>query len=88
MRPILNQVFVRPFPPDDISAGGIIVPDSCKKTSNKVTIVATGNGSKARPMHLKAGDVGFRVKDWGTEVLLDGEKHFIMDMGDIIALLK
>ena len=85
MTPIRAQVLVKPFKSDEISTGGIYVPESARQVNNKATIVKVGNGTKDRPMKLKAGETGFRVKDWGCEVLINGEQHFIMDMDAIIA---
>lgn len=86
MQPIGQKILVRPLESDSISEGGIIVPDSCKKDSNKVEIVAVGNGSKDKPMYRKVGDIGYRVKDHGTEVIIKGVKHFLLDQSWIIAL--
>jgi len=86
MQPIRQNILVRPLASDNVSEGGIIVPDSCKKDSNKVEIVAIGNGSKKKPMLRKVGEVGFRVKDCGVEILIDDVKHFIIDQSWIIAL--
>ena len=86
MKPILNNVLVKPFPPSDITEGGIFVPDSVKKPSNKVLIVEVGTGTRTKPMHLKKGQIGYRVKDWGTEIDIKGEKHYLMDASAIIAL--
>lgn len=85
MTPVRTQILVKPFPSDEISDGGIFVPLSARKTSNKVEIVAVGNGTPKRPMLLKAGQTGYRVKDWGCEVIVNGEKHFIMDQDAILA---
>lgn len=86
MTPIRSQVLVKPFPSDEISEFGIIVPESARTPSNKVTIVKVGNGTKDKPMKLKSGQTGFRVKDWGCEVLVNGELHFIMDQDAILAI--
>jgi len=86
MTPIRNQVLVKPFPSDEISKGGIIIPESLRKPSHKVKVVAVGNGTAKRKMTLKKGDTAYRVRDWGLEVLIDGDLHFIMDMDAIIAL--
>ena len=86
MQPIRNYVLVKPFPPDEISEGGIFVPESARKESNKVHIVAVGNGTAKKPMNLKAGQVGYRVKDWGILIELEGEKHYLMDNSAIIAI--
>lgn len=86
MKPIRNNVLVKPYPSENFSEGGIILPDSVKKISNKVKIISTGNGTIGKPMKLKPGDDGFRVKDWGMEVMIDGELHFLMDQDAILAL--
>lgn len=86
MIPIRSQVLVKPFPSDEISEGGIFVPESARKVSNKVRIVKVGNGTKDKPMRLKEGDVGYRVQDWGCDVLIDGELHFLLDQDAILAI--
>ena len=85
MTPIRNQVLCKPFPSDEFTEGGLIVPDSVKKPSNKMRIVSVGNGTKDRPMTFKKGDIGFRVQDWGCEVMVDGELHFLMSSDAILA---
>lgn len=86
MNPVRENVLVKPYASDEKSVGGIFVPEAYRAISNKVLIVSVGNGSKKNPMHLKAGQTGYRVKDWGTEILIEGEKHFIMNQDAIIAV--
>lgn len=83
--PIRNQILVKPFPAEEISAGGIVVPDSYKKDSNRVEIIAVGKGTAKRPMHLKAGQTGYRVMDWGFGFEENGEKYYVMDADAILA---
>ena len=85
IQPIRNQILCKPFPADEISEGGIFVPESARAISNKVMIVGAGNGTKDKPMNLRAGQTGHRVKDWGCEVMVEGELHFIMDSDAILA---
>lgn len=85
MTPIKNQILVKPFPSDEVSEGGIFVPESARKTSHKMRIVKVGSGTKDKPMRLKEGQTAFRVKDWGTDVLIDGELHFLMEQDAILA---
>jgi len=79
------MILVKPFPADGVTESGLIVPETAQKPSNKVKIVAVGNGTAQRPMQFKPGQTGYRVQDWGTSVFIDGELHFLMDMNDIIA---
>jgi co-chaperonin GroES (HSP10) len=86
IQPIRNNVLVECIDMGSVTEGGLVVPDSVKKDANKVRIVAVGNGTAKRPMKLKPGLVGFRVKDWGEEVWEDDKKYFLMDDKAIIAL--
>lgn len=86
MQPIRNNILVKPCQSDEVSVGGIIVPEKYRADSNKVEIIAVGNGTKDKPMQLKKGQIGHRVKSWGTEILIDGQKHFLMDADSIIAI--
>lgn len=85
MTPLKTQILCKPYPSDEMSIGGIIVPETARGVSNKVLIVKVGSGTKEKPMHLKEGDTGHRVRDWGCEVMIDGELHFLMDQEAIIA---
>jgi chaperonin GroES len=86
MKPIRNYVLVKPFPADEVSEGGIFVPESARQDSSKVYVVAVGNGTAEKPMRLKPGQTAYRVKDWGVPVEVDGEKHYLMDNSAIIAI--
>jgi len=85
MKAIRDNVLVKPFESDSVTAGGLYVPDSCKEISNKCTIVSVGEGTPKKPMRLKEGQIGYRVRDWGCEVLIDGELHYLMNQDAIIA---
>lgn len=85
---IKNNVLVKPFPSDEKSMGGIIVSEAHRAVSQKVKVVATGQGTKKLPMNWKEGDVAFRVKDSGDEILIGGERHFIVKSSWLIAGLS
>lgn len=86
--PIRNRVLAKPFPPDEKSAGGIIVSDAHKAVSNKMRIIAVGNGTAKEPMRFRKDDVVFRVKDHGDEVIIEGEKYFLIEQSHLIAQLN
>jgi chaperonin GroES len=82
MKPVNKKILFKPFKGSETTEGGLFVPDSVRKLSNKGEIVEVGE----RVTKVKKGDVGFRVKDWGEEIIIDGEKHFIMEQDAILAL--
>lgn len=85
MKAILNQLVLKPFPSDELSAGGIVVPDSFKERSSKAKVISAGRGTAKRPMLYKEGQTVYHVKGHGTEIEKDGEKYYIMDMDAILA---
>lgn len=87
IKPIRNQVLVKAFKEDEVSAAGIIVPESYRKHGCRVEIIDVGNGTKNRPMKLKKGEIGFRVKDWGVPVEDNGELYYLMDDKAILATM-
>jgi co-chaperonin GroES (HSP10) len=85
IKPVRNNVLVKPFLKDETSKGGIIVPDSFRGESEKCLVVAVGEGTKKTPMQFKGGEVVFRVKEWGVPVIENGEQFYIMEQSSILA---
>ena len=55
MKPIGNNVLCKPFPSEEISLGGIIIPDSAKHVNNKMTVVESGSKSKFKKGRIVTG---------------------------------
>lgn len=81
-----DNILFKPFPPLEKTEGGLFVPDSYKEENNKGAIVAVGRGTAKKPMRVKVGDIGFRVKGWGEPIQKDGELYYIMSQDAILAL--
>lgn len=88
MQMILDNVLVKPFPSDEKSVGGIIVSEAHRAVSDKVEVVNVGRGTKKLPMEWKPGDTAFRVHGCGDEILIDGQKHFIVKSNWLIAKMN
>lgn len=86
VKPIRNNILFKPFLGDEISEGGIIVPDSVRGESDKGIIVAVGKGTKIRPMELKENMEAFRVHQWGEPIDVNGERFYLMEDSAILAL--
>lgn len=86
IQPIRSGVLVKPFESDVFSSGGIEVPLAFRARNNKATIVAVGNGVAKREMAYHAGQVVHHVKDAGQEIIENGEKMFIIQDIDILAV--
>ena len=81
MKPINKKILFKPFKGSETTEGGLLVPEAFRKLSNKGEIVEVGE----RVTKVKKGDIGWRVKYWGEEFIIDGEKHYIFDTSAVLA---
>ena len=88
IKPIREKVLVKPFMTEGVSAGGIIVSDAHKIPSNKVEVIAVGNGTKQLPMNFNPGDIVFRIKDCGEPIEINGELYYIVNSNWLLAKLN
>lgn len=88
IKPLAGRVLILPTPAEEVTAAGIIIPDSAKEKPLKGTVVAAGNGTKDEEMVVKAGDEVLYGKYAGTEVELDGTKYLIMRQSDVLAVIE
>ncbi len=88
IRPLADRVLIEPTAAEEVTLGGIIIPDSAKEKPLKGTIVAVGNGTKDEEMVLKVGDTVLYGKYAGTELELDGEKYLMMRQADVLGVVE
>ena len=90
INPLSDRVVVMPEEVDDITASGIILPDTAKEKPQMGKIVAAGpgkisdNGNIVKMM-LKSGDKVLYGKYSGTEITLNDDEVLIMRESDILA---
>lgn len=85
IQPFLNRVLVKPFPSDEVTGGGIFVPENARERNNKATVIAVGEGTKKSPMQFNTGDVIYHIKEAGDAVIENGEMLFIINDVDVLA---
>jgi len=84
--PLQDRVVVKPLVKEEITRGGIHIPDSAKKKPSEGIVVAVGPG-KEKPLTIIADDRVLFNKYSGTEVEIDGEYYIIMREDDILGIL-
>ncbi len=87
IKPLADRVLIQPAAAEEVTASGIIIPDSAKEKPLKGKVLAVGNGTKDEEMMLKAGDNVLYGKYSGTEIDLDGEKVLIMRQNEVLAVI-
>ena len=88
LKPLADRVLIRPAAAEEVTLGGIIIPDSAKEKPLKGKVLAVGAGTKDEEMVLKEGDTVLYGKYAGTEVELDGEKVIIMRQNEVLAVVE
>ncbi|HHE41108.1 co-chaperone GroES [candidate division WOR-3 bacterium] len=88
--PLGDRVVIRPTPKEEVSKGGIVLPDTAKEKPQEGEIVAVGPGKltddgKRLPMDVSVGDIVIYSKYAGTEFKEDGDELVIMRESDILA---
>lgn len=91
-RPLSDRILVKRVEGEELSAGGIIIPDSAKEKPQEGEVVAVGNGRRMDSGEVvspdvKAGDRVLFGKYAGNDIKLDGEEHLILREDDILGVL-
>lgn len=76
MQPLGNNLLVKPFPPEEKTKGGIIIPDSAKRKAGRATVVAI---SIDKTMSVQPGDVVLHDPNGGAEVNYNDEPHLLIE---------
>ncbi|MCK4262601.1 MAG: co-chaperone GroES [Dehalococcoidia bacterium] len=90
IKPLGDRVVIKPTPKEEVSKGGIVLPDTAKEKPQEGEILAVGPGKlsedgKLMPMEVKVGDKVIYSKYAGTEFKVDEEEVVIMRESDILA---
>lgn len=93
LTPLHDRIIVKASEPEEVTKGGIIIPDTAKEKPQQGEVVAVGKGritdeGKEIPMQLKEGDVVLYGKYAGTEVNIDGEEMLMMRESDVFAIVN
>ena len=88
--PLGDRVLVRPVEREEITKGGIVLPDTVREKPQEGEVVAVGPGrttdeGKKIPIGLKEGDIIIYAKYGGTELKEDGEDFLLLSERDIMA---
>ena len=93
LKPLGGRVIVEPTEQEEMTAGGIILPETAKEKPQEGKILAAGPGDRDEdgeriPMDVQVGDKVLYAKYSGTEVKVDGKKLLILRESDILAVVE
>jgi len=92
VRPLADKVMIKRLEAEDVTKGGIVLPEAAKEKPRRGTVMAIGNGKllengNRSEFQVKVGDKVLFTSYGGTEIKIDGEEILIMDEADILAIL-
>ena len=93
VKPLNDKVLVERLEAEEVTKGGIVLPDSAKEKPKEGKILALGDGrlledGKRAPFQVKAGDRVLFSSYAGTEIKVDGNEYLIMGEDDILAVVE
>ncbi|MHB9037610.1 MAG: co-chaperone GroES [Armatimonadota bacterium] len=93
LKPLGDRIIAKSLAAEEVTAGGIVLPDSAKEKPQEAEVVAVGPGTqlesgKIAPMDVKVGDKIIYGKYAGTEVKVGGEEYVILRQEDVLAILE
>ncbi len=93
IRPLADKVIVQRVEAEEVTAGGIVLPDSAKEKPQRGKIVSVGDGKLLKDgtrgkMQVKKGDEVLFTSYAGTVVKLGEKEYMIMDESDIMAIIE
>lgn len=86
-KPLADRVLIEPAPAEQVTASGIIIPDTAKEKPLRGKVIAVGDGKKDEPMSVKVGDAVMYGQYSGTEIRMDGATYLIMRESDIYGII-
>ncbi len=92
LKPLYDRVVVKPIEAEEMSAGGIVIPDNAKEKPTKGEVVAVGEGKaldngSVRAPKVKVGDKVIYGQYSGSAYKLEGVEYKIVREDDILAVL-
>ena len=93
VKPLNDKVLVERLEAEEVTKGGIVLPDSAKEKPKEGKIIALGDGrllddGKRAPFQVKVGNRVLFSSYAGTEIKIEGEEFLIMGEDDILAVVK
>lgn len=92
LEPLADRLVVKPIEREDLTKGGILLPDTAKEKPQEGKVLAVGPGKlsddgKRMVMETKVGDTVVYARYGGQEYKIDDEEVIILKESDILAIL-
>jgi chaperonin GroES len=93
LKPLGDRLIVEPIEQEEMTASGIVLPETAKEKPMQGRVLAAGPGARKDDgsralLDVSEGDVVLYAKYAGTEVKLDNKKYLILKESDVLAVVE
>lgn len=93
LKPLGSRLVVEPIEQEDVTASGIVLPETAKEKPQKGKVLSMGPGDrdedgKRIPMDVKVGNTVLYAKYSGTEIKIEQTKLLIIKESDVLAIVE
>jgi len=93
VKPLNDKVLVKRLEAEEVTKGGIVLPDTAKEKPREGKILAIGDGKllengKRAAFQVKVGDRVLFSSYAGTEIKIEGEEFLILSEDDVLAVIE
>ena len=93
LKPLEDRIVVQPLEAEQVTASGLVIPDTAKEKPQEGKVLAVGPGrfddKGARvPVDVQVGDVVLYSKYGGTEVKYSGQEYLVLSARDVLAVIE
>ena len=92
LQPLEDRIVVKPSEGEEMTASGLVIPDTAKEKPQEGEVLAVGPGrfedGNRVPLDVKVGDKVIYSKYGGTEVKVSGDEVLILSARDVLAIVN
>ena len=92
LQPLEDRIVVKPSEGEEMTASGLVIPDTAKEKPQEGEVLAVGPGrfedGNRVPLDVKVGDKVIYSKYGGTEVKVAGDEVLILSARDVLAIVN
>ena len=93
LMPLADRIVITPLKQEEVTASGLVIPDTAKEKPQQGEVVAVGPGrlddsGKRVPLDVAAGDRILYAKYTGTDIKIEGVDYIVLNEKDILCKLE
>jgi chaperonin GroES len=92
IKPLEDRIVVRPVAAEQVTASGLVIPDTAQEKPQEAEVIAVGPGrvddkGVRVPVDVSVGDMVIFSKYGGTELKYNNEEYLVLSARDVLAII-